>query len=41
VRGKVVSFRLNDPNVGREEKAAAKKEAREYFVLATEYARHL
>ena len=41
VRGKVVSFRLNDSNVSKEEKAAAKKEAREYFVLAREYARHL
>lgn len=41
VRGKVVSFRLNDTNVGKEEKAAAKKEARAYFVLATEYARQL
>ena len=41
VRGKVVSFRLNDPNVGDEEKAAAKEEARAYFDLATEYAKQL
>ena len=41
VRGKVVSFRLKDPNVGKEEKAAAKKEAKAYFDLATEYARQL
>ncbi len=41
VRGKVVSFRLKDANVGKEEKAAAKKEARAYFDLATEYARQL
>jgi len=41
VRGKVVSFRLNDPNVDKKEKAAAKKEAAAYFELATNYARHL
>jgi aminoglycoside phosphotransferase family enzyme len=41
VRGKVVSFRLNDPNVGQEEKVAAKKEAKAYFDLATKYAKQL
>ncbi|MBN1784739.1 MAG: hypothetical protein JW815_03275 [Candidatus Bathyarchaeota archaeon] len=41
VRGKVVSFRLNDPNVGKDEKVAAKKEARAYFLLATEYAKQI
>ncbi|PVX27875.1 MAG: hypothetical protein CW716_00040 [Candidatus Bathyarchaeum sp.] len=39
VRGKVVSFRLNDPNVNQEEKAAAKNEAKAYFELATDYAK--
>jgi len=39
VRGKVVSFKLKDPNVGREEKAAAKKEAKTYFKLASTYAK--
>jgi len=37
VRGKVVSFKLKDPNVGREEKTAAKKEAKAYFKLASTY----
>jgi len=41
VRGKVVSFRLNDPSVDKKEKAAAKKEAKAYFELATGYARQL
>jgi aminoglycoside phosphotransferase family enzyme len=41
VRGKVVSFRLNDPNVDSKEKAAAKKEATAYFKLATDYARQV
>jgi aminoglycoside phosphotransferase family enzyme len=41
VRGKVVSFRLNDPNVDKKEKAAAKKEATAYFELATNYAKQL
>jgi aminoglycoside phosphotransferase family enzyme len=39
VRGKVVSFRLNDPDVNEKEKAAAKKEAKAYFDLATVYAK--
>jgi aminoglycoside phosphotransferase family enzyme len=38
VRGKVVSFKLNDPNVGSEEKRAAMKEAKAYFKLASAYA---
>lgn len=41
VRGKVVSFRLNDHNVDEKEKAAAKEEATAYFKLATNYARQL
>jgi aminoglycoside phosphotransferase family enzyme len=41
VRGKVNSFRLNDPSVDKEEKSAAKKEAKAYFELATDYARRL
>ena len=39
VRGKVVSFKLEDPNVGSEEKRAAMKEANAYFKLASTYAR--
>ncbi|MGD9131418.1 MAG: hypothetical protein PVH73_07585 [Candidatus Bathyarchaeota archaeon] len=41
VRGKVTSFKLNDPSVGKEEKSAAKKEAKAYFELAADYARNL
>jgi aminoglycoside phosphotransferase family enzyme len=41
VRGKVVSFKLSDPNVRSEEKSAAKKEAKEYFKLAASYAKKL
>ena len=41
VRGKVVSFRLNDPNVSQNEKDAATKEAKAYFELATDYAKQL
>ncbi|MEM3379028.1 MAG: phosphotransferase [Candidatus Bathyarchaeia archaeon] len=41
VRGKVVSFKLNDPNVRSEEKDAAKKEASAYFKLGTAYAKNL
>ncbi len=41
VRGKVTSFKLNDPNVSAEEKFAAIKEAEEYFELATDYAKTL
>ena len=41
VRGKVVSFKLKDPNVGGEEKRAAMKEAKAYFKLASTYAKIL
>ncbi len=41
VRGKVVSFKLKDPNVGREEKSAAMKEAKAYFKLAATYTKIL
>jgi aminoglycoside phosphotransferase family enzyme len=37
VRGKVISFKLQDPNVGSEEKGAAMKEAKAYFKLASAY----
>ncbi len=40
-RGKVISFKLKDPNVGSEEKSVAMKEAKAYFELATNYAKHL
>jgi aminoglycoside phosphotransferase family enzyme len=38
VRGKVTSFKLEDPNVGSKEKNAATKEAKAYFKLASTYA---
>ncbi|PVX23711.1 MAG: hypothetical protein CW716_11540 [Candidatus Bathyarchaeum sp.] len=41
VRGKVTSFKLNDPNVNPEEKNAAQKEAKAYFELAAKYAKQL
>ncbi|MCX8153573.1 MAG: phosphotransferase [Candidatus Bathyarchaeota archaeon] len=41
VRGKVASFKLNDPNVRSEEKDAAKREATAYFKLAATYAKNL
>jgi aminoglycoside phosphotransferase family enzyme len=41
VRGKVTSFKLNDPNVNTKEKNAAKKEANAYFELAASYAKQL
>ncbi len=41
VRGKVISFKLNDPNIGFEEKSTAKKDAKAYFDLATDYATNL
>jgi aminoglycoside phosphotransferase family enzyme len=37
VRGKVVSFRLNDINIEEKEKEKAKKEAQAYFKLAFKY----
>ena len=39
VRGKVISFRLDDANITNEEKTSAIKEAQAYFKLATEYAK--
>jgi len=41
VRGKVISFKLDDPNVSSEEKNAATKDAQAYFKLAAEYAKNL
>jgi aminoglycoside phosphotransferase family enzyme len=41
VRGKVVSFKLKDPNVSSEEKSAALKEAKAYFKLAATYTKIL
>jgi aminoglycoside phosphotransferase family enzyme len=41
VRGKVISFRLDDTNITHEEKASAIREAQDYFKLATEYAHTL
>jgi aminoglycoside phosphotransferase family enzyme len=41
VRGKVVSFKLNDTGISEEEKNAAAKEAAAYFKLASCYAKNL
>jgi aminoglycoside phosphotransferase family enzyme len=41
VRGKVVGFRLNDPNISKSEKENAAKEAQAYFKLAATYAKKL
>jgi uncharacterized protein len=41
VRGKVISFKLDDPNIGAEEKKVSTKEAQEYFKLAALYAKKL
>jgi aminoglycoside phosphotransferase family enzyme len=41
VRGKVISFKLNDPSVDSKEKIAAAQNAKAYFDLATTYARQL
>jgi hypothetical protein len=41
VRGKVVSFRLKDLSINREEKTAAMKEAKAYFKLASTYTKIL
>jgi aminoglycoside phosphotransferase family enzyme len=41
VRGKVTSFKLNDPNVSSEEKSTAIKEAKAYFKLAYGYTKIL
>jgi hypothetical protein len=37
VRGKVTSFKLNDPNINAEDKTAAVEEANAYFKLAAKY----
>jgi uncharacterized protein len=41
VRGKVISFRLDDQNINQNEKETATKEAQEYFKLAAKYAKNL
>lgn len=41
IRGKVISFKLDDPNVADEEKKAALKDAQAYFRLAGKYAKDL
>jgi aminoglycoside phosphotransferase family enzyme len=41
VRGKVVSFRLDDPNINQKDKDSAIKEAQSYFKLAVDYAKNL
>ena len=41
VRGKVTSFKLNDPHINAEEKNAATNEANAYFKLATIYTESL
>ena len=41
VRGKVISFRLDDLNINQKEKVSATEEAQAYFKLAFEYAKNL
>ncbi len=41
VRGKVTSFKLKDPSVGREDKSEAIEEAKAYFKQASTYAKTL
>lgn len=41
VRGKVISFKLDDNNIKQTEKTSAIKEAQAYFKLANEYAKSL
>ena len=41
VRGKVISFKLRDPNIIRQEKIIASKEAKAYFRLAASYSETL
>lgn len=41
VRGKVISFKIDDPNITSAEKTSATKEAEAYFKLAAEYAKSL
>jgi aminoglycoside phosphotransferase family enzyme len=41
VRGKVISFKLNDPNISFEEKNKSMKDAKAYFRMAAKYAKQL
>jgi len=41
VRGKVISFRLDDPNISAKEKSGAITEAQAYFKLAAQYVQNL
>ncbi|MGA3110830.1 MAG: phosphotransferase [Candidatus Bathyarchaeia archaeon] len=41
VRGKVISFKLDDPSVNEKEKTEASKDAKAYFKLAAKYAKKL
>ncbi len=41
VRGKVISFRLDDPAISDREKAAAREESQRYFRLASSYAKKM
>jgi aminoglycoside phosphotransferase family enzyme len=41
VRGKVTSFKLNDPNISSDDKGAAAEEAKAYFKIASTYAESL
>ena len=41
VRGKVISFKLDDPSVSGKEKATAAQDAQDYFKLAVEYAKKM
>jgi uncharacterized protein len=41
VRGKVISFRLDDKNISAQEKKSATTEAQAYFKLAEDYAKNL
>jgi hypothetical protein len=41
VRGKVTSFKLNDPNISEEEKEASKKTAERYFWMSRRYAEQM
>jgi aminoglycoside phosphotransferase family enzyme len=41
VRGKVISFKLNDSNIENKEKEQSKKDAKKYFRLAYKYAKQV
>jgi uncharacterized protein len=41
VRGKVISFKLDDPNITTADKASATKDAYAYFKIAAKYAKNL